>query len=60
MTNAEAAVCYSSENTYRGTAGASTTGNDGPKTDPKMFQQQRSDKSVQGQQLINAQPTEKQ
>jgi hypothetical protein len=50
----------SMKSTHRGTAGVSATGNDGPKQDPKMFQQQRSDKSVQGQQLINAQPTEKQ
>ncbi len=45
---------------HRGTAGASDTGNDGPKTDPKMFQQQRSDNSVPGRQLINEQPMEKQ
>ena len=48
------------KSTHRGTVGASATKNDGPKTDPKMFQQQRSDKSVQGQQLINVQPIEKQ
>jgi hypothetical protein len=48
------------KNKHRGTAVASDTGNDGPKTDPKMFQQQRSDNTVQGQQLINAQPLEKQ
>jgi hypothetical protein len=47
------------KSTHRGTADASATENDGPKTDPEMFQQQRSDKSVQCQQLINAQPTEK-
>ena len=45
---------------HRGTAGASDTGNDGPKTDPKMFQQQRSDNTVQGQYLINEQTMEKQ
>ena len=45
---------------HRGTAGARDTGNDGPKKDPKMFQQQRSDNTVQGQQLINEQPMEKQ
>jgi len=45
---------------HRGTAGARDSGNDGPKKDPKMFQQQRSDNTVQGQQLINKQPLEKQ
>jgi hypothetical protein len=45
---------------HRRSAAASDTGNDGPKTDPKMFQQQRSDNTVQGQQLINEQPMEKQ
>lgn len=45
---------------HRGTAGARDTGNDGPKNDPKMFQQQRSDNTVQGQQLINEQTMEKQ
>ena len=45
---------------HRGTIGASATGNDGPKADPKMFQQQRSDNTVQGQQLINEQVLEKQ
>ena len=48
------------KNTHRGTPGASETGNDGPKKDPKMFHQQRSDTSVQGQGLVNAQPIEKQ
>lgn len=33
---------------------------DGPKTNRKMFQQQNSDKSAQGQQLINEQPLDKQ
>ena len=45
---------------YRETPGASEAGNDGPKKDPKMFQQQRSDNTVQGQQLINEQSLEKQ
>lgn len=45
---------------HRGTAGASAAGNDGPKTDPKMFQQENSDTAAQGQQLINKQPMEKQ
>jgi hypothetical protein len=44
----------------RRTAGASATGNDGPKKDPKEFQQERSDKAVQGQGLVNEQPMEKQ
>jgi hypothetical protein len=34
---------------HRRSAAASDTGNDGPKIDPKLFQQQSSDKSVQGQ-----------
>jgi hypothetical protein len=45
---------------HRGTAGVNATGNDGPKQNPKEFQQQNSDKTAQGQQLINAQPMEKQ
>lgn len=43
-----------------GTASPNKTRNDGPKTDPKMFQQQRSEKSVQGQPLINEQSMKKQ
>jgi hypothetical protein len=39
----------------RKTAGSSEAPNDGPKEDPRMFQQQSSDESVQGQQLINEQ-----
>jgi hypothetical protein len=46
--------------THRGTAGARDTANDGPKHNPKEFQQERSDTSVQGQGLVNAQPIEKQ
>jgi hypothetical protein len=45
---------------HPGTAGASDTGNEGPKEDPKMFQQQNSNTTAQGQQLINTQPMEKQ
>lgn len=37
-----------------------TDGNDGPKTDRRMAQQQESEKSVQGQDLINKQPMDKQ
>ena len=44
----------------RRTAGASDTGNDGPKENPKEFQQERSDKAVQGQGLVNGQPMKKQ
>ena len=40
--------------------GASTAMDDGTKTDRQMFQQQNSDLSAQGQQLINEQPMEKQ
>lgn len=50
----------SMKGTHRETSGASDTGNDGPKTDPKIFQQERSDKSVQGQELINEQSMKKQ
>ena len=45
---------------HRETVGARDSGDDGPKKDPKRFQQQRSDNTVQGQQLINGQPMEKQ
>jgi hypothetical protein len=48
------------KNKHRKTAGASTTGNDGPKQNPKEFQQERSDKTVQGQGLVNEQPMVKQ
>jgi len=48
------------KNKHRGTTGASNAGNDGPKEDPNVFQQQSSDVSVQGQQLINEQPMKKQ
>lgn len=44
----------------RKAAAASDVGNDGPKQNPKEFQQERSDKAVQGQGLVNAQPMEKQ
>jgi hypothetical protein len=44
----------------RKTAAASDARNDEPKEDPRMFQQQSSDESVQGQQLINEQPMKKQ
>jgi hypothetical protein len=44
----------------REAAGASDTGNSGPKTDRQMFRQQNSDSTAQGQQLINEQPSEKQ
>ena len=45
---------------HDGAGGARDPANGGPKTDRQMFQQQNSDKVVQGQQLINAQPLEKQ
>lgn len=45
---------------HRGTAGAREAQNDGPKEDPYMFQQQRSEQSVQGQPLVNEQPMKKQ
>ena len=45
---------------HRRAAGASDTRNDGPKKDPKLFQQQNSDSRAQGQQLINEQPQVKQ
>ena len=48
------------KNKHRGTSGASKAGNDGPKEDPSMFQQQSSDESVQGQKLINEQPMRQQ
>lgn len=48
------------KNKHRRTTDASETGNDGPKKDPKMFQQQNSNTTAQGQQLINEQPMEKQ
>ena len=44
----------------RKSAGASATGHDGPKQNPKEFQQENSDIAAQGQGLINAQPIEKQ
>ena len=44
----------------RKTAGSSEAPNDGPQEDPRMFQQQSSDESVQGQQLINEQNMKKQ
>jgi hypothetical protein len=34
--------------------------NDGPKKDPKTFQQQNADTAAQGQDVINTQPFEKQ
>jgi hypothetical protein len=46
--------------THRGTPGAATPANDGPKTNRQMFRQQNSDKSAHGQQLINEQPLDKQ
>lgn len=48
------------KSTYRGTAGASGTGNDGPKHNPKEFQQENSDIAAQGQGLVNEQPMDKQ
>ena len=45
---------------HRRTVGTSATGDDGPKQNPKEFQQENSDKAVQGQGLVNAQPIEKQ
>ena len=48
------------KSTHRGTVGTSATGDDGPKQNPKEFQQENSDKAVQGQGLVNAQPIEKQ
>jgi hypothetical protein len=50
----------SMKNKHRGTTGSSKAGNDRPKDDPSIFQQQSSDESVQGQQLINEQPMKKQ
>ena len=45
---------------HRRSAAASDTANDRRKTNPKEFQQERSDKAVQGQGLVNEQPMEKQ
>jgi hypothetical protein len=50
----------SMKSTPQGTAKTRSGGNDGPKKDPQTFQQQRSDKSQQGQELINTQAMEKQ
>lgn len=44
----------------RGSAGRRSAGNEGPKKDPQRFQQQRTDKTQQGQPLINTQPMDKQ
>jgi hypothetical protein len=41
-------------------AAAHEAGNDRPKKDPKMFRQERSDNTVQGQGLVNEQPMGKQ
>ena len=43
-----------------GTAASGSPGSDGPKKDPRAFRQLNSDKNVQGQQLINEQPLDKQ
>lgn len=55
---------HKSQKPKKGTPKKSTTahedGNDGPKHNPKEFREQRSEPSVQGQSLINAQPMEKQ
>ena len=48
------------KNKHSGTTGTSNAGNDRPKEDPRMFQQESSDESVQGQELINEQPMKKQ
>lgn len=48
------------KNKHDGAAGVHDPAKGGPKTDRQMFQQQNSDKVVQGQQLINEQPLEKQ
>jgi hypothetical protein len=41
-------------------SGTSAPGNDGPKKDPQAFQKLNSDKTVQGQDLVNEQPMDKQ
>jgi hypothetical protein len=41
-------------------SGSSATGSDGPKKDPQAFRQLNSDKTVQGQDLVNEQPMDKQ
>ena len=41
-------------------SGTSATGSDGPKKDPQAFRQLNSDKTVQGQDLVNGQPMDKQ
>ena len=45
---------------YGGATDASDTANGGPKTERQVFQQQNSDTTAQGQQLINKQPQVKQ
>jgi hypothetical protein len=50
----------SMKSNHGGTTDASDTANGGPKTERQMFQQQNSDTTAQGQQLINTQPQEKQ
>ncbi len=44
----------------RDTTGTRRAGNEGPKKDPQPFEQQRTDKTQQGQPLINTQPMDKQ
>jgi hypothetical protein len=43
-----------------GTASPNKARNDGPKADPSVFQQENSDKAVQGQALVNEQSMKKQ
>lgn len=43
-----------------GTVAAGSPGSDGPKKDPQAFRKLNSDPNVQGQQLINEQPVDKQ
>ena len=50
----------SMKNKPQGTTKTRSGGNDGPKKDPQKFQQQGSDNTQQGQELINKQPMEKQ
>jgi hypothetical protein len=50
----------SKKSNHGGATDASDTANGGPKTDRQVFQQQNSDTTAQGQQLINTQPQEKQ
>lgn len=46
--------------TRRQNGAADSPSSDGPKKDPQTFRQLNSDKSVQGQELVNGQPMDKQ